>query len=304
MPAQGSEHTIGMIAETEYGTTPATPVFETFRHTGTSLNLTKETFQSNELRDDRQISDMRHGTRQVGGEITFELTHGGVVDTMLEAVTMGAWATDTLKVGKERRSFTIERKFGGAADDGSDLYQLFTGCEFNTFSLSVAPNGIITGTAGFVGKNMAPATVSAGTYNAPTTSAPFDSFSGSVTEGGSTLALVTEITTSLENGITPLFVIGSDQTIKPSHGRSNLTGQLTAYYESNALIQKFLDEAESSLTFTLGNGTDEYVFTLPRIKYVGGTTDIGDGDEGAISQPLPFQALLNSGTSTNLQITR
>ena len=64
-PANGSRHSMALVAESVAGTTPATPVFTPIRQTGTTLALTKETIQSQELRADRQIADMRHGNKQV-----------------------------------------------------------------------------------------------------------------------------------------------------------------------------------------------------------------------------------------------
>jgi len=45
------------------------------RVTGT-FNMTKETYQSNEMRDDRQIGDFRHGVRSIEGAISGELSPG------------------------------------------------------------------------------------------------------------------------------------------------------------------------------------------------------------------------------------
>ena len=59
--ANGSRHSMRYVAEATYGTTPATPAFKPIRHTSTTLGLSKESLQSEEIRDDRQIADFRHG---------------------------------------------------------------------------------------------------------------------------------------------------------------------------------------------------------------------------------------------------
>jgi len=51
--ATGARHSMAYVAETVYGTTPATPAFKAIRHTGTTLALSKTTYTSAELRADR-----------------------------------------------------------------------------------------------------------------------------------------------------------------------------------------------------------------------------------------------------------
>ena len=251
-PANGSRHSMALVAESVAGTTPATPVFTPIRQTGTTLALTKETIQSQELRPDRQIADMRHGNKQVGGDINCELSYGGAFDTMLEAVLCGTWEVDTptagtdeLKAGVVRRPFTIERHF---ADIGQ--YLRYKGCEFNTWNLTVSPNAIITSNFGLIGRSMdAPAqtAIAGATYDPGTTSSPFDSFSGTIEEGGSAIAIITELSLTLENGLKALFTVGSDTAACLSIAQSNLSGSVTAWFESEALYEKFLNETESSL---------------------------------------------------------
>lgn len=308
--ANGSRHSMRYVAETVYGQTPATPAFKMIRHTGTTLGLSKESLQSEELRDDRQISDFRHGAYQVGGDINIELSYGSF-DDLLEAVMLGTWEADSpsvgidrLKAGVTRRSFTVERFFGDIASVDKP-YHRFTGVELNTLSLAINANAMITGSFGVLGQNMSTGTaiIAGATYAAATTTSPLDSFTGTLQEAGTPIAVITEISLSLENALEARFVVGSKQSIRPSIGRSNVTGQVTAYFENSALLDKFINETESSIVFELPDGAgNKYTFTLPRIKYTGGQPDV-DG-EGPITLAMPFQALLDPTTGTNLMIDR
>lgn len=308
--ADGSRHSMRLVAEVAYGTTPATPAFTPIRHTGTTLGLSKEALQSEEIRDDRQIADFRHGARQVGGDISIELSFSSF-DVILEALMGGTWdvdepsaGIDTLKAGTTRRSFTIERFFGDIASLDKP-YHRFTGVEFNTMQLAINANAMITGTFGVVGKDMITDTaiVAGATYGAPTTTSPLDSFTGTLEENGTLIAVITEIQLNLDNGLDPRFVVGSKTTIRPSIGRSNVSGNITAYFENSLLLDKFINETESNINFTLPDGAgNELRFTLPRIKYNGGQPDV-QGD-GPITLSLPFQALLDSVTGTNIIIER
>lgn len=308
--SDGSRHSMGLVPEANYGVTPANPAFAAIRHTGTSLGLSKETIQSEELRSDRQIADLRHGARQVGGDVEFELSYESF-DTILEAVLMGTWAVDTpaagtdrLTAGVVRRSFTIERHFADllAADKP---YHRYTGCEFNNLELSIKANAMVTGKVGVIGQdyNTAGAAIAGSTYPAATTTTPLDSFTGTLTEGGVAIAVITEISLKLENGLDPRYVVGDKRTQRPSVKRSNVNGQITAYFENSTLLDKFVNETESAIEFQLVDlDGNTYDFTLPRIKYTGGQPDVKG--EGPITLSMPFQALLDSVTGTNVIVDR
>lgn len=308
--ANGSRHSMRYVAEASYGVTPTAPAFKPIRHTGTTLALTKEALQSEEIRNDRQIADFRHGAFQTGGDINVELSYGSF-DELLEAVLCGTWAADTpvlgtdqLKAGIERRSFTIERHFGDLLTAQKPFHR-FTGVEFNTLAVSVAANAMITATLGVVGQGFATDTaqIAGATYAAATTTSPLDSFTGSLKEAGSLIAVITEIQLNVENGLESRFVVGSKQSIRPSIGRSNVSGTITAYFEDSTLLDKFVNETESSIEFELPDGAGNLLtFKLPRVKYNGGQPDV-EG-EGPITLSMPFQALLDSVTGTNLIIER
>lgn len=308
--ADGSRHSMYQVAEATYGTTPANPAWEPIRHNTTNIGLTKGTLQSEELRADRQIADFRHGTRQVGGEIVSELSYGSF-DDILEALLCGTWTEagvagtdgDTLKAGITRRSFSVLRYFEDLAGTEKP-YHLFSGVEYNTMKLSVTTEAIVKATFGVVGKglSMANAAPAGSTYAAASTSKGMDSFTGALVEGGSSIAIVTEIELTLENGIEPRFVIGSKETIRPSIGRSVVTGQITAYFEGAALLEKFINETSSSLQFELGDLTNKYTFLIPNLKYTGGQPDIQG--EGPILLTMPFQAIYSSSEGSQIKITR
>jgi hypothetical protein len=210
----------------------------------------------------------------------------------------------TLKAGVLRRSFTFERFFGDILT-ADKPYHRFTGVELNTLALAINANAMITGTLTVVGKGMVTDTViiPSSTVAAPTTTSPLDSFTGTLNENGSPIAVITEIQLNLENGLEPRFVVGSKETILPSVARSNCSGQITAFFENSTLLDKFINETESSIVFETPDATGaKYTFTLPRIKYNGGQPDVQG--EGPITLSMPFQALLHAASSTNLQIER
>lgn len=297
--ASGSRHLLSYVAEETYGTTPATPTLKNLRHTACSIGLSKETVESDEIRSDRQINCFRHGNKSVAGDVDGELSDNSY-DDLIEAALCGTWNTNVLKAGTTRRSFSIERKF-------EDITQFvrYTGCEVNTMSVSVSPNSMVEVSFGIIGQDqsIAQTAIAGSSYAAAVTTCQFDSFNCAITEGGSAIAIVTELEITLENGIKPQYVIGDDNTVRPPIGRSNVTGSLTAFFEDAALLTKFQAETESSLslTFTDPDGATLQI-QIPALKYNSGQPDVGG--EGSVTISMDFQAVYDSVSASNIVITR
>ena len=283
--ANGAQHSIFFVSEATYGTTPSSPAFKPFPHTGTTLGMTKDGIESEKLRGDRQVEDFRHGNQSISGDVSAELEYGGL-DDILQAVLCGTWASDVLKAGVTRRSFTIERKF---ADLATPEFHRYTGSEFNTFALSVSPNAIVSATFGVIGKGLTLATtaIASSTYAAAADVQPFDSFTGSIQE----------------DGLEPLFAVGSKTTNRPSIGKSRLTGSMTTYFESKTLYEKFINETSSSIFLELVDlAGNAYEFNFANVKYNSGQPDVSG--EGAVTISMDFIALYDGTDLSQIVITR
>ena len=93
--ASGARYALRYIAEVTHGVTPTTPVMKALRFlAGPGLDLKKDIYQSKEVRQDRMISNVRHGMRKVDGTINFEMSLATFDDFMLAAIS-GAWTTPT-----------------------------------------------------------------------------------------------------------------------------------------------------------------------------------------------------------------
>lgn len=299
--AQGSRHSVAFIAESTFGTTPATPEFTDLPNTGCTLRTVKDNFMSETIRNDRQIVDHRHGLKRIEGDLNFEAAYGNF-DEWLEAALFGTWSTDVLKAGTTAKSFTVERAFNDVSE-----FHLFTGVMVNSLSLDIEPNAMVTGTMGLIGQDMTVASSTAdnaGGITAAAANDPFDGFTGSIQEGGGSVDNVTSFSLSLENNLAPAFVVGSDTTPQVLAGRSVLTGSLTSFFESETLLNKFLNETESSLQVVLTDPDgNSWTIDVPRIKYTGADVDVTNADEGVLAV-MPWQALRDSSEETNLKITR
>ena len=297
--AQGSRSSLSYIVESTFGTTPAGN-FTNLPFTTHSLNLTKDRVAGNDIQSDRMPRVDRHGNRQAAGDIVADLRDADY-DPLLEAAMLGAFSTDVLKVGTTPKFFSIEDY---AAD--IDQARLFTGMTVNSLGVSLAPNQMVTGTFGMVGKDM---TIGATekTQDAASGAAPFDAYSGDlkIANSGASLAasaIVTGLDFSITNSFAPTFVIGDDAAPSLEYGRAEVEGTLTAYFEDAALINRFINETETALEASVGDGTNSMTFLFPRIKV--NSADVGvDGPTSRIVN-ISFVALYDSTEGTNLSITR
>lgn len=84
--ASSNRTAIRRVQETVFGTTPAAPAFEDTRYTSESLNYSITNIVSNEIRSDRQTSDLVQTEADVSGAIDFELSYESFEDFFLHAL--------------------------------------------------------------------------------------------------------------------------------------------------------------------------------------------------------------------------
>ncbi len=90
--ATGVAKIVKYKVESVYGTVPAAASSQSLRRVSSDLDLSKETYQSNEIRSDYQIADFRHGVQSVAGTIKGELSPGTYKDFIAAALRQ-AWQT-------------------------------------------------------------------------------------------------------------------------------------------------------------------------------------------------------------------
>ena len=121
--------------ETQYGVMPPAGAAQAMRRTTSSIELTKDTYQSAEMRPDFQMADFRHGLRKVGGSISGELsakTYGDFVAAVLKKdFVAGVSVTNaSITIGGAAGAWTITRAAGSFLADGvkvGDVVRLTAG---------------------------------------------------------------------------------------------------------------------------------------------------------------------------------
>lgn len=302
--SQGSRAGLSYVPEVTFGTTPATPSLIQLPYTTHTLNLTKERVTGNDIQPDRMLRTDRHGNRSVAGDITVDLRKGDY-DALLESAFFNTFATNVLKIGTTPKFFSIE----DAATDISE-FRLFTGMSVSSLAVSIRPNQMVTGTFSMVGKNMTIGATSLDPVKtASSVNQPFDSYSGALSIGnaGSTLtaaAVVTGIDFTINNALAPTFVVGSSSTPQLEYGMATVEGTITAYFEDDALINRFINETATGLQVVVDDptGVSDYTWLFPRVKINGADVPVDNPTSRIIT--MPFVALYDATEATNIKLTR
>lgn len=298
--ATGAQTSIAQLVESTWGTTPATPELTLFPVTKVNFRPSKDTYESKDIRSDRQTADLRHGFQSALLDFDFELKHGQF-DWLLEAALFGSWSSNVIKGGTTRKSFIIEQKFGDIT-----RFVRSNGMMVNRLALKIGTDGIITGSAALVGKQLttyATTVDNSGTYTSPAAKSSMSASQLTIEEGGSAIATVTSVELSIENGIEPAKIVGSTFAPDMFSGRQKVSGTLNAFFTDATLLDKFLGETDSSLELVLSDpASNTLTILLPKIKYTGGKAPT-EG-EGGIVLNMPFMSVYDGTELTTIKITR
>lgn len=121
--ARGVGKKIAFKKETAWGELAGAASAKYLRRVTSAFNLTKETYESNEIRTDYQVADMRHGVRSAEGSLNGEFSPGSYTDfiqgVLARDFTAGGTATGlTVTIAADGNLFTIARTAGSWITDG------------------------------------------------------------------------------------------------------------------------------------------------------------------------------------------
>jgi hypothetical protein len=109
--------------EATFGIVPVATSAQALRRVKSLINLTKDTYKSNEIRPDLQKADFRHGVRRVKGKITGELSAGTYKDFFAWAlkrdfVAITAITGASITIAGAGPIYTLTRATGSYLTDG------------------------------------------------------------------------------------------------------------------------------------------------------------------------------------------
>lgn len=295
------------LAENNWGQTPAAALNTLRGVTRESLKGTTDTTQSQEIRADRQVVDLVRTQFRAEGEIETEVSYGAL-DDLLEGAFFSDWVVDdpmagqdTLENGSTFKSFTLEKQF-------ADITQFvsYTGMVVDRFALTIRPGEIVTARLGFMGEDEAIQGTSVGTGapTAPPTASPMNAVDHiTLAQEGGVAANLLQLDVELANNLRAQPQLGDVNLFGVGTGRAVVTGSLEAYFETQVLYQKYLQQTESSLAVTLDDGSNSYALTLPRLKYHDGQV-LAEGIDQDVLVRLQFTALRHTVDGITIRLIR
>lgn len=205
--------------------------------------------------------------------------------------------------GTTQLSYSIEKSFL----DLSNIFEVLVGMTVNGLSLNVQPDQIITGNFSFMGKSAASGTSTVG--DGSNTAAPTNDVMNAidhinaVVEGGADYD-ITQFGLELNNNLRARLQVGTLGAVSIGAGTAEITGVVQAYFNDAAVMNKYLNAAETELFIVAEDAAgNAYVIDLPAVKYTSGQRVAGGINQDVIAD-MQYAAKLSATYGHTIRIAR
>lgn len=296
--ARGSASQIIFDEESTFGSDPDPVAAMNCPFETTSLGLTQNFIERNTITSSRHKKKPRVGNKDVSGDIVVELNnhhHAYLLKHLMGSVTTtGSDPYEHEMIGGTLpTSLVIETGFTDI-----DQYLKYNGCRIGGANFTFPQEGIIKATFRVMGADMTRGASSMEDSVTSDTDQVFDGFDASINEGGSSIATVTEVTLDVDNsldGDSGYVIGGSGVRTGIPEGMQVVTGNLSAQFHDETLLDKALNSTETSLTITLTrDANNSIVFKVPEMIYE--VPPLGVDGDGGIVIDLPFRGYYDDNT--------
>ena len=300
------------IAESTYGVTPTDGTWTAIPFTGESLFARPIKRTSNIIRSDRmELDDVKVGL-EVGGAVNSTLQDANL-DDFIEAVMMGTWTTNVVKIGTTNRQFSIEKEL---SDLSTVCYIVYKGLRVNAMDINIAWGEEATCNFEFIGNGTSSSEgtslVGLGSTTAYSQESMMNGADGVTsvkfgTPGGTPAEFSTHYMRGfrlrVDNRMTPQNACKVAGAIDVSAHQVEVTGGLDLYVTDLEFWDRVINNTGTEVEVIIGDGTNTYTINLPNLKFGDGDIQAG-GSEQDLMQTLSFRALYYGDDTSSLVITR
>ncbi len=306
--SESNRESLIYVPETTLGTTPTNSAnWKRFPFTGEAL-FDKRAYQSDEtIRDDRGQADSVQVSATAEGTINFNL-RAVTIDDILEAILGGTWASNVLKVGVTKRSFSLEKHFADLIS--GNAYELGVGLRMTQLALDMTYGKIATGVltmAGIGWTDQAATAVGTGSVAANNANPAFNTtvdITAVKVDGAASALYFKSLALTLNANTRAKTAIGSLFPVDNAYGSAGVELKTSMYFDNRSIENKVRSGAPLSFEFTIGDGSNSYDILIPRCFATSrdglGATKMDDD----IVPSVTLSGAYDSATGSAIQITR
>ncbi len=301
--AKGYSSKLALAYESTYGQTPASPVGYTMPFNQSKINISQNLIDSSTICGYRDKMQTSIGNIDVSGNIVVPVDQIGIgfwLRAMFGNPTTTGSAdpyTHVFKATNSQPSLVLEQQYPDVP-----AYEKYNGCKVNKFSFTYGGDEELTATINILG---AKRTVGSSAFDTTLTDISilkYSNFQGTIEEGGSPLATVTEASLSIDFGLDGnTYAIGGNgwRTDLPE-GIMKISGNIKAFFADTVLLNKAVNNTESSLKFKFTNGTHSLQYYMEEVVFQ--QTSPGIETDKGIMINLPFKAFYDNGTGGSAMV--
>jgi len=243
------------------------------------------------------------GNRNPAAPFDGNITVSGPIQFPVDSIATGHWLramlgvpattgtdpyTHVFSLGNTQPSLVLEKKFADTSE--TIKHAKYNGCKVSSWNMTIGGDGELVADLSIAGSKE---TLSDSAYDGSASSVSLDrlqNFQAAITEGGSPLTIATQLDFTVDFGLdTDKYVIGGSGTLGDiPEGMLAVSGNLTALFQNDTLLNKAINSTESSLTITMTDGDYSLAIAFAELQYARNTPGI-EGPQGILIT-LPFQA--------------
>jgi len=295
--------------ETAYKTAPSTASAVKLPFNSCDLRPNRPIQQPGTIRSNRNPTIPFRGNIDVSGNVVVPLDlvcSGYWLKGLLgNPTTTGSEApyTHVFKVGDTVPSMILDKGFGDIS-----LYYKYAGIKINTMAVTFGGDGELTATFGLMG---ASETKGASAYDASPSdltaiATRFENFEAAITEGGSSIATLTQVSLNVSNNLDgSIYCLGDNgaRSYLPE-GQIAVSGSITGIFIDDSLLLKGRNFTESALVITLTDSTYSLAFDIGELVYEHVSPGIPGPGAETVMQTLNFQGYYgNDADASAIKIT-
>ena len=270
-----NETQISLLREVTRGT-PEVGAYQELAFSGETLTASLQTTQSGLITANRLVQSLIKTGIEAGGAITSEMSED-TFDSLLEAAMCSNWDTsgatvDTLSVGDEDHTYTINKKFNYLDDNDKKVHQ-FTGMQVGNFNLTATYGETVGVEFTFGGSKVEfptdaefNAVATSVTPSAATASINACSDLADVKIGGVAInSIISSISMQVNNNLRSLSGIGSCEPQRQGKGFAEISGTMEAFHDdaTEQLFRDAINSTENSFEFSMQGPSKTYTVKVP-----------------------------------------